>query len=159
MQFKVMDFLFHCNQMSTGNINLITGLWDTSLVAYNDSPPFKNAKAIYNTINSMPLGNIPWQSFTLNFNGTPPENLGSNNKSPPWMTANYDIWFHDPHLLIQEMIANPEFKGQFDFTPYQEYSMDGQHRFQDFMSGDWAWKQAVSVSQIKRCIAHCKPTG
>ena len=35
------------------------------------------------------------------------------------MTADYDIWFRDPHLLIQEMITNPEFKGQFDFTPYK----------------------------------------
>ena len=159
VQFEVADFLFRRNQMSAGDINIITGLWAASLVAHNDSPPFKNAKAMYNTIDSTPLGDTPWQSFTLNFNGTPPENPGSNDESPPWMTADYDIWFRDPHLLIQEMIANPEFKGQFDFTPYQEYSTDGQHRFQDFMSGDWAWKQAVSVSRIKRCITHCEPTG
>ena len=127
MQFEVVDFLFHCNQMSAGDINLITGLWATSLAAHNDSPPFKKVKAIYDTIDSMLLGNIPWQKFTLNFNGTPPENLGSNDESPPWTTANYDIWFCDPHLLIQEMIANPEFKSQFDFMPYQEYSTDGQH--------------------------------
>ena len=31
--------------------------------------------------------------------------------------------------------------------PYQEYSADGQHCFEDFMLGDWAWKQAVSGSQ------------
>ena len=42
------------------------------------------------------------------------------------------------------MIGNPEFKDDFDFMPYQVYSMDGQHCFKDFMSGDWAWKQVVS---------------
>ena len=94
----------------------------------------------------MPLGDIPWQSCTLNYKGSPPEILGPNGESPPWTTADYDIWFHDAHLLIQEMISNPDFAGEFDFAPYQEYSTDGQHWFKDFMSGDWAWKQAVSQS-------------
>ena len=44
------------------------------------------------------------------------------------------------------MISNPDFTGEFDFTPYQGYSTDGQHWFEDFMLGDWAWKQAVSQS-------------
>ena len=42
------------------------------------------------------------------------------------------------------MIANSDFAGGFDFMLYQEYSVDGQHHFENFMSGDWAWKQAVS---------------
>ena len=42
------------------------------------------------------------------------------------------------------MIGNPEFKDDFDFMPYQEYSMDGQHHSEDFMLRDWARKQAVS---------------
>ena len=132
--------------MSAGDINLITGLWAASLAPHNDSPPFKNAKDLYDTIDSTPLGNAPWQSFTLNYNGPPHEILGPDGEAPPWTTADYDIWFRDPRLLVQALIANPEFKGQFDFTPYQEYSADGQHRFGDFMSGDWAWKQAVSGS-------------
>lgn len=134
--------------MSAGDINFVTGLWAASLAPHNDSPPFKNAKDMYDTIDSTPLGNIPWQSCTLNYNGSPPEHLGPDGESPPWTTADYDIWFRDPRLLVQELIANPEFKGQFDFTPFQEYSADGQHRFENFMSGDWAWKQAVSGAQI-----------
>ena len=148
VQFEVADFLYHCNQMSVGDINFVTGLWVAFLVPHNDSPPFKNAKDMYDTIDSTPLGNIPWQSFTLNYNGPPPDTLGPDGKSPLWTTANYDIWFRDLHLLVQELIANPKFKGQFDFMP--EYSTDGQHRFENFMSGDWAWKQAVSGSQIDR---------
>lgn len=80
----------------------------------------------------------------------PPKNLGPNDESPSWTTADYNIWFYDPCLLIQKMIANPEFKDQFDFTPYQEYSVDGQHHFENFISGDWAWKQVVSASQIEQ---------
>ena len=134
--------------MSASDINFIMGLWAASLGPHNDSPPFENAKDMHNTIDSMPLGNIPWQSFTLNYDGPPPENLGSDGKAPPWMTADYNIWFWDPSLLVRELITNPEFKGQFDFVPYQEYSADDQHHFENFMSGDWAWKQAVSGSHF-----------
>ena len=134
--------------MSASNINFVTGLWAASLAPHNNSPPFKNAKDMYNTIDSTPLGDIPWQSFTLNYNGSPPENLRPDGESPSWTTDDYDIWFRNPHLLIQELIANPKFNGQFDFTPFQEYSTNGQHRFENFMSGDWAWKQAVSGSLV-----------
>ena len=133
VQFEVADFLYCRNQMSASNINFVTGLWAAFLAPHNDSPPFKNAKDMYDMIDSTPLGNIPWQSFTLNYNGPPPDTLGPDGKSPPWTTADYDIWFRNPHLLVQELIANPEFKGQFDFTPYQEYSADGQHCFENFM--------------------------
>ena len=132
--------------MSAGDINIITGLWSASLAPHHDSPPFESAKELYNMIDSTPLGDIPWQSCTLNYKGSPPETLGPNGESPPWTTADYDIWFRDARLLVQEMISNPDFAGEFDFAPYQEYSTDGQHRFEDFMSGDWAWKQAVSRS-------------
>ena len=132
--------------MLAGDINIITGLWAASLSPHHDSPPFANAKAMYDTINSTPLGDIPWQSFTLDYNGPPPNTLEPNSENLPWTTANYDILFHNACLLVQEMIANPNFAGGFDFTPYQEYSADGQHCFQNFMSGDWAWKQAVSCS-------------
>lgn len=146
VQFETADFLFRRNQMSAGDINIITGLWAASLTPHHDSPPFANAKAMYDTIDSTPLGDIPWQGFTLNYNGPPPETRGLNGENPPWTTADYDIWFRDARLLVQEMLANPDFAGEFDFAPYQEYSADGQHRFENFMSGDWAWEQAVSRS-------------
>ena len=133
--------------MSAGNINIITGLWAASLAPHHGSPPFANAKDLYATINSTFLGDTPWQSFTLNYNGPLPESPGPNGENPPWTTADYDIWFCDVHLLVQEVISNPGFANGFKYTPYQEYSADGQHCFEDFMSGDWAWKQAVSGSQ------------
>ena len=122
VQFEVADFLYCCNQMSAGNISFVTGFCVASLSPHNNSLPFKNTKDMYNTIDSTPLGNIPWQSFTLNYNGSPLENLRPDGESPPWMTADYDIWFRNLHLLIQALIANPEFKGQFDFMPFQKYT-------------------------------------
>ena len=99
VQFKVAE-LYCCNQMSAGDINFIMGLQAVSLVPHNDSLPFENVKDMHNTIDSAPLGNIPWQSFTLNYDGPPPKILGPDGNAPPWMTADYNIWFHDPSLLV-----------------------------------------------------------
>ena len=87
VQFEVADFLYRRNQMSAGDINLITGLWAASLAPHNDSPPFKNAKDLYDTIVSPPLGNAPWQSFTLNYNGPPMFKRWS-------LIPNLKVWFH-----------------------------------------------------------------
>jgi len=46
-------------------------------------------------------------------------------------------------MLIHNMLSNPDYKDEFDYTPFQERDQDGNHRFQDFMSGNWAWKQCI----------------
>ena len=125
--------------MSAGDINFILGLWAASLAVHNDEPPFSNTKELYNIIDSTPLGDVAWQSFSLQYNGEQP-----TGNVPSWMQAEYDIWYRDPRLIIQNMLMNPDFKSGFDYAPFQERSGDGMHRFQDFMSGNWAWRQAVS---------------
>ena len=45
-------------------------------------------------------------------------------------------------------ISNPDFGGEFDYMPLQEYNMDSNHHFENFMSGNWAWKQAVSQNLL-----------
>ena len=65
IEFELVDFLFCCNQMSAGDINTILNLWAVSLAAHDDTPPFSNSADMYSTINATPLGNIIWQSFTL----------------------------------------------------------------------------------------------
>jgi hypothetical protein len=55
-----------------------------------------------------------------------------------------EVWFRDPRSLVRNLLSNPGFDKEFDYAPFQEYDHKGNHQFQDFMSGDWAWKQAVS---------------
>ena len=45
------------------------------------------------------------------------------------------------------MLANPEFAEHFDYAPHRQYdpNLNGFHRYENFMSGDWAWKQAVII--------------
>jgi Plavaka transposase len=143
LQFEVADFLFRRNQMSAGDINFLLNLWAASLAIHNDEPPFSKATHLYSTIDSTPLGDVAWDSFSLQYNGTKPE-----SNVPSWMLAEYDVWFRDPRTLVRNLLSNPDFKDDFDYAPFQERTSDGIHRFQDFMSANWAWNQAVSFHYI-----------
>ena len=79
-------------------------------------------------------------SFSLEYNGDVPE-----GDVPSWMSSEYDVWFQDLLHLVHNLLSNPDFEGEIDYAPVQAYSSNGVHRFQDFMSGNWAWKQAVSI--------------
>jgi hypothetical protein len=116
--------------MSAGDINSLLSLWAASLAVHGDEPPFSSAIDMYD---------LAWESFSLEYNGTQPvDNI------PSWMEAEYDVWFRDPQILIHNLLSNLDFKSNFDYAPFQERTTDGTHRFQDFMSGNWAWTQAVS---------------
>ena len=53
--------------------------------------------------------------------------------------------FRDPKKVVCNMLANPDFAKEIDLVPYREYDSEVNKRhWCDFMSADWAWKQAVS---------------
>jgi hypothetical protein len=64
------------------------------------------------------------------------------------MEAKYEVWFRDPLLVVRNMLANPDFDGEIDYAPFKEFNDDGKRGFQDFISGDWAWRQAVGLSRL-----------
>lgn len=126
--------------MSAGDINFLLSLWTASLAIHSSEPPFSKTTDLYDAIDSTSLGDAAWESFSLQYNGTQPE-----GDVPPWMQAEYDVWFRDPRTLVHNLLSNPDFKSGFDYAPFQERTGNGVHRFHDFMSGNWAWKQAVSL--------------
>lgn len=60
------------------------------------------------------------------------------------------VWYREPLQVLRELISNPDFVNEFDYVPYQEYNAEGIRQFQDMMSGDWAWKQAVNIFHCYR---------
>lgn len=116
-----------------------------SLAPHNDKSPFSNATDLYKVIDATPLGGTAWESFSLQYNG---DHLQDVDDVPSWMSAEYDVWFRDPRTLVHNILSNPDFKDDFDYAPFQERTSDGVHRFQNFMSGNWAWKQAVSLWHV-----------
>jgi hypothetical protein len=140
-QFELADFIFRCNQMLANDINDLLDIWAATLFKHHDHPPFANCNDLYETIDSTPRGDVLWESFSTSYNGPLPE-----GEVPPWMSAKYDVWFRDPRTIIRNMIGNPDYKGEMDYTPFQEFEAADGRQFQNFMSGEWAWKQAVCLS-------------
>jgi hypothetical protein len=95
VEFELADFIYRQNQMSASDIDTLLNLWGASAAMNGGSAPFRNHKDLYSTIDATPLGDVPWQSFSLHFNGDLPE-----GQVPSWKEAGYDIWFHDPRELI-----------------------------------------------------------
>jgi hypothetical protein len=73
VEFEMAEFLYCQAQMSASNINTLLDLWAMTLLKYNDAPPFANHSDLYNTIDLTPLGDIPWQHFSLQYNGEVPD--------------------------------------------------------------------------------------
>ena len=125
--------------MSAAHINSLLDLWEASLLEAGGCPLFSDYKQMYETINNTRLGDVKWQSFTVKYTG----DLGAD--TAPWMHDDYDVWFQDPHEVMRNMLANPDFANEMDYQPIHEYdTKTSTWWWQDFMSGDWAWRQAVS---------------
>lgn len=60
------------------------------------------------------------------------------------MTTEFQFWYRDPHKVIHNIFKNPELVDAIDYIPYRDF-VNGKRRYRDFMSGDWAWDQCVSV--------------
>jgi hypothetical protein len=82
------------------------------LDVHNDDPPFAAHQDVYDTIDEIPIGGVPWQSFTFIYDGPKPED------APKWMDAEYTVWYQDPHKLFLNMLKNPDFEKAFDYAPY-----------------------------------------
>ncbi|KAG1859730.1 hypothetical protein F4604DRAFT_1684671 [Suillus subluteus] len=40
--------------------------------------------------------------------------------APSWMDDEYDVWYRDPRLMAHNMLANPTYKKEIDYTPFQQ---------------------------------------
>ncbi|KAH9855129.1 hypothetical protein C2E23DRAFT_866790 [Lenzites betulinus] len=100
---------------------------------------------MYRTIDSTPLGDVRWQCFTLQY---PAANIpATGQEPPPWMVDSHEVWYRDPRNIVKHMLANPDFRTHIDYAPLREFRADGSRRLCNFMSGDWAWRQADILSR------------
>lgn len=143
--FRTAEYFFKEDQTSAGKIDHLLELWAATLVQHGDTPPFSDHQDLYNVIDSISIGSIPWESHIFTYEGECPE------QDPlKWMTTEYTIWYRDPRQLFHNMIGNREFAGHIDYAPLRQFgpsedddSDELVREYKNFMSGDWAWKQAV----------------
>ena len=138
--FETADLIYKRGQLSEPIINGLLRLWQDTLSPHNDTSPFADAKDLYGHIDSTLVGDINWQTFNMSYNGPKPA-----TNVPTWMNGTYDVWFRDPRLVAQNMLANPDFEGEIDYAVTQQFEREVPHqrRLQNFMSADWAYAQAV----------------
>ena len=118
------------------------------------NPPFVNHKDLYHTIDSIPLGDVAWKALSVSYSGEIP----AGGEVPPWVTSEYEVWYRDPLSVLENQLANPDFKGKFHISPYREYNENGERVWSDVMSANWAWKQAVCCIQCftqNVCLITC----
>jgi hypothetical protein len=129
------EFIYCRTRMSAANTDKLMAMfadWQ------GGEPPFKDHNEVYDTIDASDLGDMPWQLSSFRYQGEIPD-----GKVPEWMTALYEVYYRDPRDVIKNMIADRTFKHAFDYVPYQEFDEDGDRRYKNLMSGDWAFHQAV----------------
>ncbi|OBZ65943.1 hypothetical protein A0H81_14158 [Grifola frondosa] len=110
--FEMADLLYKRVQMAGGNINALLNLWAASVLKYGDQAPFANVEDLYRTIDSTILGDVKWESFKMKYSGDLPD-----GDVPSWMKQTHEVWFRDPHVVVQQMLANPDFNGEMDYAP------------------------------------------
>jgi Plavaka transposase len=142
-EFELMELLYVHAEMSAGRIDKLMNL----LAALNaGQPPFASHHELYSLIDAIKQGEIPWNSFSIAYNGTIPQD---GRPTPPWMVELHEIWFRDPLQVLEAQIGNPEFKNVMDFSPKRVYRK-GTRQYEDLMSGNWAWDQAVCSHTSRR---------
>lgn len=142
-EFELADFLYRRDQMSGKKIDDLMDIW----AAFNDNdglgnsgPPFANSKDLYDTIDAIEAGDVAWQSFSVKYDGDIPE----GSTPPTWKTSAFEVWFRDPLKVMEGQLGNRDFKSELDFAPKRVFAKNGKRQYSDFMSGNWAWDQAVS---------------
>jgi len=139
VEFELADLLFQQLKIPAKKIDVVLDLWAAMVLQLGRQPPFTNHKDLYHVIDNTCVGDVKWKGFNVGFNGEQ-----QDGDSAPWMSDSYEVWYRDPREVVHNMLASSEFVDEMDYVPYQEYNASNdQRRWQDFMSGDWAWEQVV----------------
>ncbi|KAJ6612918.1 hypothetical protein B0H10DRAFT_2436717 [Mycena sp. CBHHK59/15] len=117
--FELADLLYRRVQMSTGAIDELMQNWAAR-------PESMGIHHLQTTMTST-IPSTPRSSVT---------------DVTPWKTQEYVVHFRDPRKVLHQQLANPDFKAETDFAPKQVFGEGNSREYQDFMSGNWAWRQA-----------------
>jgi hypothetical protein len=142
-EFELADFLFRKDQMAGKKISelmdILAALQQITGAEPGQGPPFTSAQDLYDKIDSTEIGGVSWQAFSVQFDG----DVVEDSEPPRWKTKSYEVWFRDPLKIAEAQIGNKDFGRKMDYGPKRVFSRAGRRQYSDFMSGNWAWNQAV----------------
>ncbi|KAJ7026200.1 hypothetical protein C8F04DRAFT_1298099 [Mycena alexandri] len=140
-EFDFAHFHFVRLQSSADEIDRALDLWTASVLKHGEQAPWRNAQQLYDTIDEIQHGVMPWRVYQITYTGPRPP------VAPKWMTETYELCTRDSRLVLQQQLATPEFKDKIDYSPYRQFDGDGKRVWSNLMSGDWAWKQADTIAE------------
>jgi len=139
VQYRTADLLYRRIEMSQSNIDDLLELWALSLMKHDNLGPFDSYKHIYDTIDATHVGDAPWKSFQACVDVDLPDD------APSWRQRSYDIYYHDPDVVVINLLNNPDFNGQFDMTPYVHLDAHGHRQWSDFMSANFSYRCSICL--------------
>jgi hypothetical protein len=122
--------------MSEGNIDSLMDLWNQT-----GDAPFSTHEDLYNAIDALSLGDIPWESFLVQYHDD--EIPDPNRPRPQWMSDVHEVFYRNPRLVVRDMLMNPDFNQGMDFAPHRVFDESDNRQYDNMMSGNWVWDQAV----------------
>ena len=141
--YELADLLYRRNEMPEHQIDDLLQIWARTLPLEADTL-FTSARDLYSTLDAIHLAEVRWQSFSLSYKPQDGEDI-----SAPWKSKEYDVWFRDPREVLKGQLSNRDFENEMDFAPKMVIDREKRtRRYQDFMSGEWAWEQAVRIEYL-----------
>ncbi|KAJ7635036.1 hypothetical protein FB45DRAFT_989651 [Roridomyces roridus] len=141
-EFDFANFHFTEAQSSEKDINIALDIWAASVLKYGATAPWRDARELYATIDTIHDGQAPWKTYTLRYSGPLPP-----GQPPKWMTQTYELCTHDTRVLLHNQLSTTVFRDHVNLVPYRQFNHTGKRVYSNLMSGDWAWKQADEIGQ------------
>lgn len=69
IEFEAAEFAFKKCHMSAKNLDFLCDLMAVTLAKHRDTPLFADHKDLHSVIDAMELGDVPWQSFSVQYLG------------------------------------------------------------------------------------------
>lgn len=138
IDFDFAWFHFVEAESSAAKINQAINMWAATILQQGGSPPWNNAKGMYQTIDEIQHGDAPWKTFIIRYQGPVPAGV-----PPKWMTVDYELCLRDTRQVLHHQLNTVDYCDKINYQPYQQFNGTGKRVYSNLMSGDWAWSQAV----------------
>ncbi|KAM6499160.1 hypothetical protein JOM56_004668 [Amanita muscaria] len=138
--FETAELLYVKTRMSEGNIDSLMDLWNQT-----GDAPFSTHEDLYNAIDALSLGDIPWESFLVQYHDD--EIPDPNRPRPQWMSDVHEVFYRNPWLVVRDMLMNPDFNQGMDFAPHRVFDESDNRQYDNMMSGNWVWDQADEIAE------------
>jgi hypothetical protein len=139
--FEFAELVYKKMQLSAGDLDLLLKNWTANCIFQGGgSAPFQSAHHMQAVIDSIQVGDAPWEAFELRYSGA------LDDSSPQWMRQSYTLYARNTRTVAHNMLSSADFRDKFDYTAFEERESSGQRTWSNFMSGTWAWRQSVRHS-------------